>query len=120
MDINKMFTYHPPKPGDKEKFDCITAAAKYLAQLITVNCPDSAEASLAIRKVQEARMWANASIVLTEKPLLYDSRNQPDVPTGFKYGLRCCCKCDDAFDGEPTQMDICPDCLANIKEGFGC
>ena len=39
-------------------------------QAILSTCPRSAERTLAIRKLQEARMWANASIV-------FDGRTYP-------------------------------------------
>lgn len=60
--IDFLFTYHPPEPGDKDRYDKITAAAKAFAIVILETCPASADRSDAIRKVREARMTANASI----------------------------------------------------------
>ena len=39
-------------------------AATVMYDTILGHCPESAERTLAIRKLQEARMWANAAIAL--------------------------------------------------------
>jgi hypothetical protein len=44
-------------------FHDVNDAAKAMYDVIRANCPRSAERTLAIRKLQEARMWANAAIV---------------------------------------------------------
>jgi hypothetical protein len=44
-------------------FQAVNAIAKMMYDVILANCPRSAERTLAIRKLQEARMWANCSIV---------------------------------------------------------
>jgi hypothetical protein len=56
------FTYHPPKPGQPEKYVAIREKAHELAELIQEACPESREASLALTKLDEVVMWANASI----------------------------------------------------------
>jgi hypothetical protein len=61
-DLINRFTYHPPKPGQPELYTAIRDKAKELAYLIEEVCPDSREKSLAITKIEEAAMWANASI----------------------------------------------------------
>lgn len=69
MDINQLisaFTYHAPKPGQPEKYVVIRDTAKALAMLINDNCPDSREKSLAVTKLEECVMWANASIARNE------------------------------------------------------
>ena len=69
MDINQLvsaFTYHAPKAGQPEKYTVIRDTAKGLAMLINDNCPDSREKSLAMRKLEECVMWANASIARNE------------------------------------------------------
>lgn len=65
-DILRNFTYHPPKPGQPEKYTVIRDTAKGLAMLINDNCPDSREKSLAMTKLEECVMWANASIARNE------------------------------------------------------
>ena len=53
--------------GDLEApYQFIGDVAKDLAQTIISNCPSSRERSLAITKLEEAIMWANASIARNE------------------------------------------------------
>lgn len=61
-DLKRRFTYHPPKPGQPEMYKCLRGAALEFARLIDSSCPDSREKSLAITHLEEAVMWANASI----------------------------------------------------------
>ena len=56
------FSYHAPKPGQPEKYGKLRQKGKELAYLIAELCPDSREKSLAVTKLEEAIMWANASI----------------------------------------------------------
>ncbi|WP_107838958.1 DUF7681 family protein [Metasolibacillus meyeri] len=60
--INNVYKYHAPKPGQSEKYDIIRAKAKELAYLMNDVCPDSRERSLAHTNLEQAVMWANASI----------------------------------------------------------
>lgn len=62
LDLDVIFTYHAPKPGQPEQYARLREKAKELAQLIQDECPGSAEQTLAIRKVEEAIFYANASI----------------------------------------------------------
>jgi len=64
--IEAAFTYHAPKPGQPEKYQEIRAKAKDLAHLIDGHCPPSRELSLALTKLEEAVMWANAAIARNE------------------------------------------------------
>ena len=41
-------------------------AARELAEIIDDACPDSREKSLALTNLQQATMWANASIAINE------------------------------------------------------
>lgn len=69
MDFNAIksnFTFHAPKPGQPEKYTVIRDTAFGLATLINDNCPDSREKSLALTKLEECVMWANASIARNE------------------------------------------------------
>lgn len=65
-DIVKNFTYHAPKPGQPERYQAIREIAKGLAMFIEDHCPDSREKSLAMTKLEECVMWANASIARNE------------------------------------------------------
>ena len=60
--IEVAFTYHSPKPGQSEQYTVIREKAKELASLIDSTCPDSREKSLAMTKLEECVMWANAGI----------------------------------------------------------
>lgn len=61
-EIITRFTYHPPKEGQPEKYERIRGKARKLAELLIAECPDSRELSLALTHLEEATMWANASI----------------------------------------------------------
>lgn len=60
--IENAFTYHAPQPGQPQKYEAIRGKAKELAYLIDELCPDGREKSLAMTKLEECSMWANASI----------------------------------------------------------
>jgi len=60
--IENNFTYHPPQDVQAKKYIRIREIAKQLALGIAEMCPDSRERSVALTKVEEAVMWANASI----------------------------------------------------------
>ena len=60
------FTYHSPKEDQAARYGEIRSSAKILAELIDKDCPDSREKSLAFTKLEEAVMWANASIARNE------------------------------------------------------
>ncbi len=65
-DFEKAFTYHAPKDDQPARYVAIRSNARALAELIEANCPDSREKSLAFTKLEEAVMWANASIARNE------------------------------------------------------
>lgn len=60
--IENNFMYHSPKNGQQEKYESIRSKAKELAYLIDDMCPGSREKSLAMTKLEESVMWANASV----------------------------------------------------------
>lgn len=64
--IENNFKYHSPREGQPERYTAIREKAKQLAMFIDGNCPPSREKSLAITKLEEAVMWANASIARNE------------------------------------------------------
>jgi len=64
--IENSFTYHAPKEGQPEKYELLRAKVKELAYLIDELCPNSREKSLAMTKLEESSMWANASIARNE------------------------------------------------------
>ena len=56
------FKYHAPKTGQVDIYTDLRNEARKLADRIAEQCPRSRERSLAITKIEEAVMWANASI----------------------------------------------------------
>lgn len=64
--IENSFTYHAPKEGQPEKYELLRSKAKELAYLIDELCPNSREKSLAMTKLEESSMWANASVARNE------------------------------------------------------
>lgn len=63
IDLDNAFTYHPPRnDADVADHQAVREAGKALAVTVDRLCPDGPEKSLAIRKVQEAVMWANAGL----------------------------------------------------------
>lgn len=65
-DINNWFTYHSPSGNQPERYKIIRDKAKELAMVILENTPASADQTVAIRKLRECVMTANASIACEE------------------------------------------------------
>lgn len=65
-DLQNRFTYHPPKGDQAVHYSEIRRGGLALAGLIDDLAPDSREKSLAITKLEEAVMWANAAIARNE------------------------------------------------------
>lgn len=64
--VKRCFTYHRPKPGQEGKYVNLRFLARELAENIHCWCPPSRERSLALTKLEEAVMWANAAIARNE------------------------------------------------------
>jgi hypothetical protein len=64
--IESRFTYHPPKPGQVERYAAIRDKAKEFALFLVANTPESREQSLAITHLEDAVYCANASIARNE------------------------------------------------------
>lgn len=62
MNLKEKFTYHKPTDEKIKKYESIRNLAHEFARNVGKECPDSREKSLAITKIEEAVMWANASI----------------------------------------------------------
>ena len=65
-DIEKRFTYHPPKGDQAQRYEQIRVEARSMAVYITDLCPNSREKSLALTKLEECIFWSNASIARNE------------------------------------------------------
>lgn len=60
--IENNFRYHSPSLEQQAKYVRLRGEAKGLAYLIEELCPAGREKALAMKKLEEAVMWANASI----------------------------------------------------------
>jgi len=74
--IKEIFTYHKPFGDQANRYGELRELAKDMANLIQATCPESREKSLAFTNLQQAIMWANASIAINEK--------EPEPDPGFK------------------------------------
>lgn len=61
-EIENRFTYHPPQGDQPWRYTSIRDKAKEFAYMLQSLCPKSDELRTAIEKIEEATMWANASI----------------------------------------------------------
>jgi len=66
-ELKNIFTYHSPKNDQPKRYEALRIFAYNFALEINALCPDSREKSLAITNIQQAVMWANASIAINEK-----------------------------------------------------
>lgn len=57
------FEYQPPTLEHTEKIKAFRAACAFVYDSLLTNVPESAERTLAIRKLEECSMWANKAIV---------------------------------------------------------
>jgi len=64
--LENNFTYHAPNLDQIPRYELIRAEAKKFALVLMKNCPSSRELSLALTDVENAVMWANASIARNE------------------------------------------------------
>lgn len=65
-EIERRFTYHPPKPGQPERYEALRNKAKEFALLIVELTPSSREQSLALTELEYCTMMANAAIARNE------------------------------------------------------
>jgi len=65
--LDNNFKYHPPTVDQSVRYEQIRLQAKVMATAILELCPPSRERSLALTQLEDAIMWANASIARNEK-----------------------------------------------------
>ncbi len=65
--VKNNFTYHKPITDQAERYVYLRDLAMKLAEAIMATCPNSRETSLALTNLEQAIMWANASIARNEK-----------------------------------------------------
>ena len=83
-DLQKRFTYHPPVGDQVERYTKLRSLGLSMALLINELCPESREKSLALTKLEEVVMWANAAVAREDPPKVDDSL--PDCD----HIMRCC------------------------------
>lgn len=66
LDIDNWFSYHAPNGTQQDRYVAIRNKAKELAELILVTTPPNADQTVAIRKLRECVMTANAAIACGE------------------------------------------------------
>jgi hypothetical protein len=64
--VENAFLYHPPKEDQTDRYVFLRGMARELASAIVSNTPESREQSLALTKLEEVVMWANAAIARNE------------------------------------------------------
>lgn len=70
VEVERIFDFHPADTVEKRELHEKTRDKAFvLADWINNNVPDSAEKTLAIRKVQEAMFYANSAIAQHYKEL---------------------------------------------------
>ncbi len=62
QELETRFTYHAPQKGQPELYESLRIEAKSLATLFNLVVPDSREKALAMTRLEEAVMYANAGI----------------------------------------------------------
>jgi len=65
-DLENRFTYHSPKGNQSLRYESIRMSGWTMARAVVEMSPDSRERSLALTKIDEAVMWANAAIARNE------------------------------------------------------
>jgi hypothetical protein len=65
--IENNFVYHKPFGDQQDRYLELRQKARELAFTIQALCPESREKSLAFTNLEQAVMWANASIARNEK-----------------------------------------------------
>jgi hypothetical protein len=64
--LENWFVYHPPIGDQEQRYQMLRDAALELAKLMIEKTPYSREQTLAVRKLEESVMWANAAIARNE------------------------------------------------------
>lgn len=65
-ELSKVYKYHEPSDAQVEVYDKIRGAARGFAEVVLKESKPSREQSLALTKIEEAMMWANAGVARNE------------------------------------------------------
>lgn len=68
LDLDSVFTYHPPTEDQIPRYETLRATGRVMAQVIAELVPPGPERSTALARVREAVMWANAGIACQPQP----------------------------------------------------
>lgn len=77
-EIQRRFTYHPPRPDQVPRYEGIRAKALEFAEFICKRVPPSIERTVALARIDEAVMAANAGIARNE-PAAAEPPTTPDA-----------------------------------------
>lgn len=66
-DVENIFKYHPPVGDQAARYVALRDAGKAFAFAVIAKSPESPERTLALRRIEEAVMWANAAIARNEE-----------------------------------------------------
>jgi hypothetical protein len=66
IDLRDLFTHHPPKGDQKDRYESIRIAALEFGKVVLKRSPSSREQTHALNKIREAVMWAHAAIACNE------------------------------------------------------
>lgn len=66
LNLENIFTYHPPFGDQPQRYVAIREFAKAFATMATQSTPPSREQSLGLTAIQEAVMWFNSAIAINE------------------------------------------------------
>jgi len=78
-EIEHRFTYHPPHGDQPRRYTVLRGQGRALADLIDQLVPESREKALALTKLEEAIMWANAGIARNEPHGVTNARAMTDA-----------------------------------------
>lgn len=67
QNIENWFTYHAPQGNQQARYTVLRSAAKEFAKLIVDLVPQCADRTVALRKLREVVMVANAGIACEER-----------------------------------------------------
>lgn len=65
-ELEHRYSYHAPTPDKIKIHEYVRKSGLELAKDIAAMCPDGREKSLALTRVEEAIMWANAAIARSD------------------------------------------------------
>lgn len=127
MDIEHVFTYQPPKPEQIQHYEAIREAGKIFARAILDNSPPNDDQSIALLRVREAVMFANAAIALDVDPFGNDTFLAWDNPRTDSpcralrvIGVKCTDLTAEAWDTwKDADRSGDPEHVAEMLRGFG-